>query len=111
MGVKPVIRFSDKLFIEPLLASARFVACNKEDGLALRVEGESDAPLTTRRTEAKLFHIGMTGIIQRIDARTPQLRPELLQEPGVGEDFGSHVLGQFLKLRFKLVADFDVPSH
>jgi hypothetical protein len=29
----------------------------------------------------------------------------------VGKDFGSHVLGQFGKLRLKLVADFDVPSH
>ena len=111
MGIKPVVRFSDELFIEPLLASAGFVACDKEDGLTLRVEGESHAPLTIRRTEAKLFHIGVTGIVQRIDARTPQLRPELLQEPCVGKDFGSYVLGQFLKLRFKFVADFDVPSH
>jgi hypothetical protein len=39
------------------------------------------------------------------------LRPELLQEPGVSKDFGSYILGQPLKLRFKLVADFDIPSH
>ena len=71
MGVKPVVRFSDELFIEPLLASAGFVACNKEDRLALRVESESDAPLTIRRAEAELFHIGVTGIVQRVDARTP----------------------------------------
>lgn len=37
--------------------------------------------------------------------------PELLKEPGVGENFGTHVLGQLIELRFKLVADFDVPSH
>ena len=111
MGVKPVVRFSDELSIEPLLAAARFVACDKENGLALGVKGESDAPLTIRRTEAKLFHIGVTGIVQRIDTRTPQLRPKLLQEPGVGEDFGSNVLRQFRKLRLELVADFDVPSH
>jgi hypothetical protein len=29
----------------------------------------------------------------------------------VGKNLDSYVLGQFLKLRFKLVADFDVPSH
>jgi len=45
MGVKPVVRFSDELLVEPFLASAGFVACHKEDGLALRIEGESDAPL------------------------------------------------------------------
>ena len=110
MGVKPVVRFSDELFIEPLLASAGFVTCDKEDSLTLPVEGESYAPLTIRRTEAELFHIGVAGLVQRIDARTPQLWPELLQEPGVGKDFGSHVLGQFLKLRLELVADLDVPS-
>jgi len=53
----------------------------------------------------------VTGIVQRIDARTPQLLPELLQEPGVRKDFGSYVFGQFRKLRFELIADFDVPSH
>jgi len=79
--------------------------------LRLVSKAKSDAPLTIRRTEAKLFHIGVTGIVQRIDTRTPQLRPKLLQEPGVGEDFGSNVLRQFRKLRLELVADFDVPSH
>jgi hypothetical protein len=111
MGVKPVVGFSDELFIEPLLASAGFVTRDKEDGFALRVESESDTPLPSSRTEAELFHIGVTGIVQRIDMRTPQLRPELLEEPGVGEDLSPYVVGQFLKLWFELVANFDVPSH
>jgi len=111
MGVKPVVRFSDELFIEPLLAAAGFVACDKENGLAFRVERKNDAPLTIRRTEAELFHVGVTGSVQRIDARTPQLRPELLQEPSMGKNFGSHILGQFLELRLEHVADLDVPSH
>ena len=51
MRAKPVIGFSYESFIEPLLAAAGFVACNQENGLALRVEGESDAPLTVRRAE------------------------------------------------------------
>src|SRR5689334_4207857 len=100
MGVKPVVPFGDELLIEALLTSAGFVAGDKEDALALCVEGESDTPLTVRGTEAELFHIGVTGIVQRIDARTPQLRPELLQEPGVGKDLDSYVLGQLLKLGF-----------
>ena len=29
----------------------------------------------------------------------------------MGKDFGSHIRWQFLELRFKLVADVDVPSH
>src|SRR5690242_15060580 len=111
MGVKPVVRFSDELFIETLLAPAGFVACNKEDGLALRVESESHTPLSICRTEAQLFHICVTGIVQCIDARAPQLRPKLLQKPGVGKDFGSNVLRQFRKLRLELIADLDIPSH
>jgi hypothetical protein len=111
MGVKPVVRFSDELFVEPLLASSGFVACDEEDCLALHVEGERDAPLTIPRAEAELFHIGVAGIVQSIDARTPQLRPELLQQPSVGKDFGPQVLGQFLKLLFELVSDFDILFH
>lgn len=78
MGIKPVVRFSDELFIEPLLTPTGFVACNKEDTLALCIESESDTPLTTRRTKADLFHIGVTGIVQCVDAWTAQLGPELL---------------------------------
>jgi len=111
MGVKPVVRFSDELFIEPLLTGAGFVACYKENGLALRVKGESDAPLAIRRAQAQLFHIGVTGIVQRIDTRPTQLRPEQLQEPSMGKNLDSHVLGQIFKLRPELVADLDIPSH
>ena len=111
MCVKFVVRLCDELLIEPLLAAAGFVASDKEDCLALRVEGESHAPLTIRRAEAQLFHIGVAGIVQRMYAGTPQLRPELLQEPSVSKDFGPHILGQSIKLWFKLAADFDVLSH
>src|SRR5579871_1962123 len=111
MCVKPPVRLRDELLIEPLLTAAGFVASNKEDCLALRVEGESHAPLTIRRAEAQFFHIGVAGIVQCIDARTAQLRPELLQEPGMSKDFGPHILGQSIKLRLELVADFDAPSH
>lgn len=111
MGVQPGIRFGDELFIEPFLASAGFAACDEQDGPALSVECEGDTPLTVRGTEAELFHIGVAGIVQRVDARTPQLRAELLQEPGVGQDFDSYVFGQLLKFRLELVADFDVPCH
>ncbi len=74
MGVKPVIRLRDELFIEALLASAGLIACHKEDGLAPGVKGEGNAPLTIRGTEAELFHIGVAGIVQRIGARAPQQR-------------------------------------
>ncbi len=111
MGVKPVIRLRDELFIEALLASAGLIACHKEDGLAPGVKGEGNAPLTIRGTEAELFHIGVAGIVQRIGARAPQFRPELLQEPGVGKDFGLHAVRQFLKISLELVPGFDVPAH
>ena len=111
MGVKPVVRFRDELLIEPLLAAAGFVAGDKKNCLALRVEGESHAPLTIRRAEAQLFHIGVAGIVQCIDARTAQLRPELLQEQSMSKDFGPHILGQSIKLWLELVADLDAPFH
>jgi hypothetical protein len=51
----------------------------------------------------------VAGIVQCIDARTAQLRPELLQEPSMSKDFGPHILGQCIKLCLELVADFDAP--
>src|SRR5579871_3167945 len=96
MRVKPVVGFCDELLIEPLLAATGFVAGDEKNCLALRVEGERYAPLTTRRAEAQFFHIGVAGIVQCIDARTAQLRPELMQEPSVSKDFGPHILGQSL---------------
>lgn len=111
MGVKPVVRSSDELFIEPLLTAAGFVACDKENGLTLRVKGESDAPLPIRRAEAELFHIGVAGSVQRLDTRPTQLRPDLLQEPSMGKDFGLHILRQFLELRLELVPNFDRPCR
>ena len=85
MGIKPGIRFSDESFIEPLLAAAGFVACHKEDGLTLHVEGESDAPLTIRCTEAHPLHIRVTGIVQGIGARTPSIAARIAAGAGRGQ--------------------------
>ena len=43
--------------------------------------------------------------------RLCRFRPELLQEPGVGKDFGLHAVRQFLKISLELVPGFDVPAH
>ena len=111
MGVKPVVRPCDELFVEPRLAAAGFIAREKENGLTLRVEGKSHAPFAVRRTETQFLHIRVTGIVQRIDARPSQLRPESLEEPGMGKNLGTHGRRQFLELWFKLVTDFNIPSH
>src|SRR5579871_3209539 len=111
MGVKPGVRLCYELFVEPLLAAAGFITRDKENSPAFRVEGKSHAPFAVRSTETQFLHIRVTGIVQRIDARTPQLRPELLKKPGMGKNLGTHFLGQFFELWFKLVADFNVPPH
>src|SRR4051794_15091018 len=111
MCVKPVVRFCDELLIEPLLAAAGFVASDKEDCLALRVEGESHAPLTIRRAEAQLFHIGVARIVERIYAGTPQLRPELLRGRAWARISVRTSRGSALNSGSNSFANFDVPSH
>jgi hypothetical protein len=49
--------------------------------------------------------------MQRVHARAPQLRPELLEEPSQRQNFRPYVLVEREEFRFELVADFNEPGH
>ena len=68
MSAETVIGLADQLAVEPSFAAARFVSCNQKDGVALRIEGKSDSPLTIGRAEPQFFHIRVIGAVQRIHA-------------------------------------------
>ena len=78
MRVEPLVCLGDELLIKSLLASARLVTGNEENGFALWIEGKSDAPNTARCNETKLLHVGVPGPAERINTWTPQLWPEPL---------------------------------
>jgi hypothetical protein len=106
MGVKPGIRFSDELLIESLPA-AGFVACDKEDGLALRVEGESDAPLPSAAGSVALS-CSRDGNRSTYRHGDDPIAARIVAGAARGQGFRD-IIWQRLKLRLELIADFDVP--
>jgi hypothetical protein len=51
------------------------------------------------------------GTIQRVNARSPQLRTELLENARQSQDLGLHVRMELVELRFKLIADLYDSAH
>ena len=78
MSTESFISFFDQFAIKPLFAAARFVSGDKQNGFALGIERERNAPNAVGGGKAKLFHIRMTGSIKCVDMRALQLRPKLL---------------------------------
>ena len=111
MCVESVIRLPDQLTVEPVLADARFVAGNKQDRLALGIEGKGHPPFAICRAEAQLLHVCMARSGQRVSARPPQLRPEALEKVRQRQNLRPDVFIQRVELRLKLVADLNDPAH
>jgi len=54
--IEPPIGFPNQFAIKSLLATARFISRNKQDGPAFRVEGEGHAPDSAGGNKAQLLH-------------------------------------------------------
>jgi hypothetical protein len=61
--VKPVIRFPEKLPVEPRFVDALFVRSDQNDGAATGIEGKRRPPdlRCTMRGEARSFMLGCRG--------------------------------------------------
>jgi len=111
MSVEPRIRLGDQLAIKALFASARFIAAGQENRPPLRIEGKGHAPDAIRGVKPEFFHVGVTRTIERIGARPPQLRSELLKQRGVGQQFVLDALRQALELMLEFLMEHDFPWH
>src|SRR5437762_622350 len=111
MSVETAISLSDQFAVEPLFAAARFISCDEEDRLPLRIKSKGHPPLAISRAEAQFFHVGVPRVIQRINSRPVQLRSELLKKPSQCQNLCPHVLLQRVELRLKLIANLNSPSH
>src|ERR1035437_575879 len=111
MAVETVIGLPDHPAVESFFARPRFVAGNEQDRLSLRVEGESHSPFAIRHAEAQFLHVRVPRSVQSVDARPPQLRPELLKKARQGQNLRLHVLIQRVELPLKLIADLNNPTH
>ena len=79
----------------------------------MRRESKAKAtlPLAAGRAEPQLLHIRVAGAVQRIGARPPQLRPELLEQAGQSQNLQPYVFVQREELRFEFIANFNAPAH
>jgi len=82
MFIEPFIRLADQVLVELFLADAALVAADQKDGFTLRIKGKGHPPFAVRRTEAKLLHVGVFRVVQRIGARPLQHGAELLEQLG-----------------------------
>jgi len=85
MFIKPLVRRCNQGAVKPLFTPAGFVAGNKEDGLSARVEGKGHSPHAVSSVEAQLFHVGVSGILQCVHVRTPELGTERFEQPRLGK--------------------------
>jgi hypothetical protein len=111
MALVPGIRFRDQTLVKPLLAHAGLAAGNEQDGNALRIEREGDAPFVVHRLEPQLLHVGVVGAIQRIDMRAAGGRTEQLDKFRFGIELFLHLKRQLVELRFELFVKGDRPLH
>jgi len=59
MLVEPSIRNQNQIAIKSSLCNATFVSCHQQDGVALWIEGKSDAPYASIGMKAQLLHVSV----------------------------------------------------
>src|SRR4051794_24727601 len=97
------IRLRDELPIEALLASARLVAGDEQNGLALGIESEGHSPYPVAGRETKLFHVGVQQPLQRIGMRPAEPRAVVAQQLGDREQLVLNNRIECLKLALELI--------
>jgi len=111
MRVEPLVGLPDQLAVKPLFTAAGLIARDLQNCLPLGVECKSHPPLAIGRGEPQLLHVRVARSLERIYARPPELRSELLKQARQGQDLGLHVRMQRVEFRLKLVAYFYSPTH
>jgi hypothetical protein len=110
MGVETVVGLMEQFAVEALFTAPGFVSRDEQDTLAPRIEGKGYPPLAASRAEPQLLHIRVAGAVQRIDARPPQLRPELLEQAGQSQNLRPYVFVQREELRLEFITNLDAPA-
>lgn len=111
MLVEPRVRLADKLPVEPLLPTARFVAADQQDRAAARIEREGDAPDATLGVEPQFLHVRVARPLQGVGARPPERGPERLQQTRVRQQFVLYGLRQAVEFRLERRVEQDGPAH
>lgn len=111
MRVKPYISLANQFAVESPFSNARFISSHEQNGFSLWIKGEGHTPYSIRRVEPQLFHVRVLGVVQGVNSRAAQLRPELLKESRQSQDLRLNVLVQLIELRLELISDLNNPAH
>lgn len=111
MPIEAGVGKTNEPFVEPFLVGTTLVPTHEKDRLPIWVEGESDAPYLALPTEPQFLHIGVLRSLQGVDRGTPQARPELAQQQGMGEKLILQARGEGLKLAVEFVVEKYRPTH
>lgn len=111
MPVEALVGPLDERAVEPTLAAAGFIARDQQHSATDGVERERDPPLPSGRAKPKLLHVRMPRTVECVHSRPPELRTELPQKVGQGEDGPAYWHGQREELGFELLGNLDRPAH
>ena len=111
MLIEPAAGGGYQRTVEPRFAAARLVAGHQDYGLPGHVEREGDAPNAAASVEAKLLHVGVLRILQRIYMRPSEQRTRAFQKARFRGECGLHGTRQLRKLGVKRLMKDDHPSH
>jgi hypothetical protein len=87
------------------------ISAKDEVGSSTRVECEQDSIRPASMLGPKFFHIGMTGIADRIDMRAAKKRTDIFEQIHGEINAFVFIVGQLAIPRGKLVADFNCSRH
>lgn len=74
MTGKPAVRLGNKLLAKALLATARLVARDQNNGVPLRIEREGCTPFPVCGRETHFLHVGVFRDFERVDVAHSKAR-------------------------------------
>ena len=111
MEIEAIIRRGDELLVETLLVCARFVSRSQKNGLPVRIKGKGNTPDTFFFFLSQLFHVSVSGILERIDIRTPQNGALAFKNKRMRKDCILRGLRKFIEFGLERSDKLNFPNH
>lgn len=111
VGIDTFVSLRNELTIEPLSATARFVASAQHDCCSFWIKCKRETPDTARDIEAQLLQVLVTRAVQCVYTWTPKLRSEDLQNGHMREELVLNGFRQGIEFSDELRVKVDTPGH
>lgn len=111
MTIVQSVSLRDHGLIETPLIGAGLVTADQDDGIALGIEGKERTVLMVAMPGTQLLHLLMTGALDVIDIRSPQVWADSFQNTDVLGDGQSVITRQGIEPSFELRGQENRPCH